>query len=380
MEFTAPVAGSYFLLVDKGGFIAGSGGYRVRTVSTSPPIGGSRDQRDVFISTRFQGIWQPEVNASAQTTPAGYDEDGVTLGTNTDGDLYAGWYDWYAVPGKEISRYVVARSSDGGQTWSGWRPITSAPSTWLGITFPGSSNRIGPWQDVTSDGTNIFYVWTDGRNGDADVYSRTVTRLVQMASVMPTDISAHPGDVVHLQVRVQNLDDLFDWDLVIRGEPRFQDWPPQDQHVSLGASSTTTFDYAFTVPDTAAQRVMAFDVSARSGGRSYGFIGTNLTILATTAVGPEPARLALAAVSPNPASSMATVSFSLSRKGDARLAIYDIAGRRVRLLESGELAAGWHPRVWNGDDDSGGRVASGAYFVRLEAEGKQFIRRMVWIR
>jgi hypothetical protein len=248
------------------------------------------------------------------------------------------------------------------------------------MTFPSTSNQVGPWQDLTSDGTNICYVWTDGRNGDTDIYSRTVTRLMQLVSVTPADVSAHPGDVVHLQVRVQNLDDVFDWDLVIRGEPRSLDWPAQDQHVSLGVSATTTFDYTFTVPDTAAPRTLTFDVFARSGGRSYGFVSVHLTIPGPSAVESESARLELAAVTPNPASSRVDLSFSLSRRGSARLAIYDIGGRRVRVLEDGELGAGRHTKLWDGADEAGGRVASGAYFVRLEAEGKQITRRMVWIR
>ncbi|MGD9546564.1 MAG: FlgD immunoglobulin-like domain containing protein [Candidatus Krumholzibacteriia bacterium] len=39
----------------------------------------------------------------------------------------------------------------------------------------------------------------------------------------------------------------------------------------------------------------------------------------------------------------------------------------VRNLEVGALEAGEHARIWDGRDESGGHVASGVYFARLEA-------------
>jgi hypothetical protein len=75
----------------------------------------------------------------------------------------------------------------------------------------------------------------------------------------------------------------------------------------------------------------------------------------------------LAAPSPNPLSVGTTLRFGLSAPGPVRVALYDVAGRRVALLEDGYRETGEHTLVWNGRDDAGRRVSPGVYVARLEA-------------
>ncbi|TMQ47176.1 MAG: hypothetical protein E6K73_14045 [Candidatus Eisenbacteria bacterium] len=82
---------------------------------------------------------------------------------------------------------------------------------------------------------------------------------------------------------------------------------------------------------------------------------------------PPPALLPISLrVVPNPARAGARVSFHLPRETHDRLAIYDGAGRRLRLLHEGTLAAGTHAMTWDARDGDGRRVAPGVYFVLLE--------------
>ena len=82
---------------------------------------------------------------------------------------------------------------------------------------------------------------------------------------------------------------------------------------------------------------------------------------------PAPALLPISLrVVPNPARAGARVSFHLPRETHDRLAIYDGAGRRLRLLHEGTLAAGTHAMTWDARDGDGRRVAPGVYFVLLE--------------
>jgi len=71
-------------------------------------------------------------------------------------------------------------------------------------------------------------------------------------------------------------------------------------------------------------------------------------------------------VVPNPARVGARLSFHLTRETHDRLAIYDAAGRRLRLLHEGTLSAGTHAMTWDARDGSGRRVGPGVYFVLLE--------------
>ena len=78
-----------------------------------------------------------------------------------------------------------------------------------------------------------------------------------------------------------------------------------------------------------------------------------------------PARAPRLAVAPNPFNPRTTLSFTLARAGQATLEIFDISGRRVKVLAAGMLPAGTHELAWDGTDERGGQLASGAYLGRL---------------
>ncbi len=84
--------------------------------------------------------------------------------------------------------------------------------------------------------------------------------------------------------------------------------------------------------------------------------------------------------SPNPFQSSTSVRFDLARDGFARLCILDVAGRQVRILTDGPVAAGTHALMWDGRDERGSRVAAGTYFVRLEGLGGVASDRIVLLR
>ena len=84
---------------------------------------------------------------------------------------------------------------------------------------------------------------------------------------------------------------------------------------------------------------------------------------------------------PNPFSRAITISFELPAPAPVRLAVFDVAGRRVRLLVDGERhAAGRHSVIWNGRDDAGRAMSSGTYFYRLEAGRWGETKRMTLVK
>lgn len=85
---------------------------------------------------------------------------------------------------------------------------------------------------------------------------------------------------------------------------------------------------------------------------------------------PRPeARLRLSPGRPNPMTTSATLGFSLEQRGQVSLAIYDAAGRRVRMLVDKELGLGIHYISWDGRDDRGVPVSAGVYFYQLKING-----------
>jgi hypothetical protein len=71
---------------------------------------------------------------------------------------------------------------------------------------------------------------------------------------------------------------------------------------------------------------------------------------------------------PNPSSGSTVFSFELQVPGAAQLEIYDLRGRRVRLLRSQALPVGERRLDWDGRNDTGEPVGSGTYLVRLRDE------------
>ncbi len=81
-----------------------------------------------------------------------------------------------------------------------------------------------------------------------------------------------------------------------------------------------------------------------------------------------PGGFALRGASPNPFNPMTTIAFDLPRSLIVNLDIFDVAGRRVRSLIQGQvMSAGSRAVVWNGQDNTGRRAATGVYFYRLRA-------------
>lgn len=83
---------------------------------------------------------------------------------------------------------------------------------------------------------------------------------------------------------------------------------------------------------------------------------------------PLPDRFALTQNYPNPFNPSTTIRFGLPRTAEVTLSIHDLRGRLIRQLHAGELAAGWHERVWNGEDAFGKPVAASMYICQMLTE------------
>jgi hypothetical protein len=83
---------------------------------------------------------------------------------------------------------------------------------------------------------------------------------------------------------------------------------------------------------------------------------------------------------PNPAREGAMLRFTLPVRQEATLAIFDVSGRLVRVLERGTLEAGEHRMTWDLRDESGRSVAPGLYVARLECGERRLARRIAVTR
>ena len=61
--------------------------------------------------------------------------------------------------------------------------------------------------------------------------------------------------------------------------------------------------------------------------------------------------------------------FKLTRPTPTTIEIFDLGGRRLRLLLNQELGDGHHGILWDGTDDAGRVVTPGAYLYRVSVDG-----------
>lgn len=95
--------------------------------------------------------------------------------------------------------------------------------------------------------------------------------------------------------------------------------------------------------------------------------------VAAVAPGRAAAGLSLSPPVPHPARGSALLHFALPEAARADLAVFDLAGRRVRTLLNAPLPAGAHAYTL----DVAGRLRPGLYFVRLRALGREVATRLV---
>ena len=93
-----------------------------------------------------------------------------------------------------------------------------------------------------------------------------------------------------------------------------------------------------------------------------------------------PAGWRLAQNYPNPFNPETRIDFYLPASGHAALMIFDLLGQGVCKLVDENLSAGPHSAVWNGRDENGLAVSSGAYFYRLVSGGFAETKKMILVK
>jgi flagellar hook assembly protein FlgD len=80
---------------------------------------------------------------------------------------------------------------------------------------------------------------------------------------------------------------------------------------------------------------------------------------------------------PNPFTGGTVIGFELPRAEGVRLEVFDLAGRRVRVLADGSYEPGRWSAEWDRRDAAGRLARPGVYLYRLKAGAFHAERKMV---
>lgn len=297
-----------------------------------------------------------------------------TVAATRDGVLNVVWVDTRTGKQQLFWRQFVP-----GSGWTADQQIVFTPGTAISTTPSLAASYTG----------HLHLTWRDNRDGNNEVYYKEYvpgvgwdpvdTRItVNSASQIEPQVDADPMNNAYL-VWTDSRNGSSNPDIYY-AERQGGLWQPEVSIVGAGTDTTNSVQHFPGIThDSIGESFVTWsdDRLPASIGKNHEVfykVGTGFV----TAVGtPEkPAMARLLRNYPNPFNPLTTVAFTLDRDAQAKLRVYDVRGRLVRRLLDSYLSAGPRSVTWDGKDDSGRLVASGTYFLRLEAGGA-FLSRTV---
>ncbi len=85
-------------------------------------------------------------------------------------------------------------------------------------------------------------------------------------------------------------------------------------------------------------------------------------------------------VYPNLFCDKTTVRYELGKAVNVDISVYNMLGQKVGDLYSGEKSSGVHEVSWEGTGNTGEKLSSGIYFLRIEAGGQEASRKLIFVR
>ena len=247
--------------------------------------------------------------------------------------------------------YFMATDADG---------VIVEPSTALtssgSVTYSTSQGDNAPNLDFGPDG-KARVVWCDDRDGFYEIYCTSfamvyVPVFLSSFQLQPDGASVFAawqvdGDYQTVDFRLEGSNDQTQWEIPCQQIAPGQ-FVAEDNSAALAEGGEFFYRLYF-----------------RSDGVNWLVLGTETVTLTSV-----PHRTRIDEIFPNPFNPSTTVSFSVDRTRQIRIAVYNLAGEQIVKLADQVFEAGPHSVVWDGTDVSGRVVATGVYFCRLEAENE----------
>jgi len=320
--------------------------------------------------------------------PADSNQDRPTVVADGYGGAFFAWEDKrnsfdYNVVAQYVDRSGALMWSDSGLT------VCNAAS---------DQGSIKMTLDDADGEDNVFILWHDFRNANQDIYFQKVAFSGQILcedNGFPVCIFANDQDYP-VMVADRGGGVYFTWE-------DYRDVTQSDifaQHVDESCGIVQLWHWTANgdsvnnelrkqlgpaiAPDGDGGAIIAWE-DGRSSGKEETFNlflqhvndGTTPVIESSQ---PVPVTFQLHQNYPNPFNPATRIRYDLSNTAFVKLVIFDILGRRVRVLENRTMPAGSHEVVWNGKTASGFDASSGIYFYKLEAGNHSEVRKMVLLK
>jgi len=228
---------------------------------------------------------------------------------------------------------------------------------WRGTTTTNSSGNASFSPTGLVEGQTLYVKVTshyDDTGYDAWPYNGTMAVGASAAQVTTFDGVADE-DGVMLSWSVTDTDELLGFNLY-RANEKLNDKPltVTENGRYLDALAVGTNDYYLELVNLDGTRTKEGPITIKASS------GVNA--------------LSLSQAYPNPSRGAVAFDVTLSTDTSVELAIYDLSGRRIATVASGDYSAGRHTLTWEGSN------TSGVFMARLVAEGQVLTTRLAIVR
>jgi hypothetical protein len=358
---------------------------RLYCVYASNVPAGSGNKPDIKLqySTNGGSSWSAEIIVNDTPSPTTSDQWFPAIWCEkTTGKLYCKWYDTRANPSSYQTDVYASYSTNGGVNWVTSQRLTNASWTYpCPACSPNSNCYMGDYDGITANPKVGFAVWYDGRN----------CTYANMSSYFP-DYAVKLNPTVD-SLRATGGDITIK--MVIPSVKLYTDTVLISANITPTPSvGTLTITYPNSqilahFPDSLKIRIQA------AGGVTAGTYTLNVTTkgpngtpvhirTATIYVGNLvtgitsniiPAEYYLYQNYPNPFNPTTKIVFDMVKSSDVKISIFDIAGKKVDVIEVGKQDIGRHSVTFNGEN-----LSSGVYFYKIQAGEFTDIKKMFLVK
>jgi hypothetical protein len=341
------------------------------------------------------------------------------------GYVIAGYTESFGAGGGDA--YLLKIDADGGYDWGRTYGGLNWDEAWcVRQTFPdggyviaGATSSSGAGMDdvylVKAD-TSGYVEWEKTYGGGSPDYGRSVQQTLPDSGYIIAGYTSSSGagsDDVYLVKTDANGDTIwtrtYGGTSVEQGHSVRQTYPDNGYIIAGSTRSSGAGSYdAYVIKTTGQGDVMwantyggteyddAYCALQTSGDSSYVIVGSTRSfgagvydvwliktepVMAGVPERPQVDDIVLTSRGlPNPFGERTLIEYYMSRGSNVRVAIYSVLGREVRSLIDMEQTAGRHTTVWDGRDNSGQKVASGLYVVRVEAGHSMTATKLLLVR
>ena len=278
-----------------------------------------------------------------------------------------------------ITEVHYKRSTDWGLTWEEDVRIShfdSSASFWPRIAAWDSSSVVIAWCDYRYSP----YAWTGDiiirRSFDNGVTWYDEQQVTFDHFALDCDIEAR-GDSIYLAYTNDafgNREIMF-----IYSSDAGETW--SDPYRVTNARYVSDNPDIFVAPDG---RILLTWADARddtiTGGYMREIYFNQLDQYTGIETPPRLPRKSIVLVYPNPFNLSTTITFKDLEGGDVKIGIYDVQGRLIKILLAAGIQGGDKKAVWDARDNSGRRISSGIYFVRVESGKYSSTIKLLYLR